>query len=198
MTPGSAPAPDPIALFTELFAKARKSEPADATAVALATADAHGAPSVRMVLLKAVDASGFVFFTNYESRKARDLAANPRAALCVLWPTLRTQVRVEGAVSRVNAAESDAYFATRPRESQLGAWASRQSAPLASPAALRQAFDEAAARFEGGAVPRPPLWGGFRITPARIEFWTEGEYRLHDRVVYTRAEAGWTTERLYP
>ena len=196
MTPEAAR--DPIALFTDLFARARNSEPADATAVALATADASGAPSVRMVLLKGSDASGFVFFTNYESRKARELTANPRAALSVLWPTLRTQVRVEGTVARVAAAESDAYFATRPRESQLGAWASRQSAPVASPAALRHAFDEVAARFEGAAVTRPPFWGGFRITPLRIEFWTEGEYRLHDRVLYTRSGGGWTTERLFP
>lgn len=196
MTPEEAP--DPLARFSDLFSRARKSEPADATAVALATADGSGAPSVRMVLLKGADASGFVFFTNYESRKARELAANPRAALCVLWPTLRTQVRVEGTVARTTAAESDTYFATRPRESQLGAWASRQSAPVASPAALRKAFGEAAARFEGAAVTRPPFWGGFRITPLRIEFWTEGEHRLHDRVLYTRAGAGWTAGRLYP
>lgn len=191
-------ASDPLALFRDLFARARASEPADATAFALATADASGAPSVRMVLLKGVDDAGFVFFTNYESRKAGELTANPRAALCFLWPTVRTQVRVEGAVTRVSGAESDAYFATRPRESQLGAWASRQSAPVASPAALRQAFDEAAARFEGGTVPRPPFWGGFRVAASRIEFWTEGEFRLHDRVVYTRAGRGWTAERLFP
>jgi pyridoxamine 5'-phosphate oxidase len=191
-------ASDPIALFQDLFARARASEPADATAAALATADASGAPGVRMVLLKGVDAAGFVFFTNYESRKARALAANPRAALCFLWPTLRTQVRVEGAVARVTAEESEAYFATRPRESQIGAWASRQSAVVESPSALRKAFEATAARFEGRPVPRPPFWGGFRIAPARIEFWTEGEYRLHDRVEYTRAGEGWTVERLFP
>jgi len=188
---------DPILEFQDLFARASTREP-DATAVALATADATGAASVRMVLLKAVDASGFVFFTNYESRKARELDVNPRAALCFYWPAIGVQVRVEGGVERVAAAESEAYFATRPRESQLGAWASRQSRPLASAEALREELARTSARFEGQPVPRPPVWGGFRVRPQRIEFWHAGEHRLHDRVLYTRAGEGWTVERLFP
>jgi len=190
-------APDPIAEFQELFARAGAREP-DATAMALATADGTGAPSVRMVLLKAVDAAGFVFFTNYESRKAAELAANPRAALCFHWPTIGVQVRVEGGVERVTAAESEAYFATRPRESQLGAWASRQSRPLASAGALREEFARTSARFADQPVPRPAVWGGFRVRPQRIEFWHAGEHRLHDRVLYTRVGEGWTVERLFP
>ena len=189
---------DPIAQFQDLFARARLSEPGDATAVALATADASGVPSVRMVLLKGVDGSGFVFFTNHGSRKARELAESPRAALCFYWPTVGTQVRVEGPVTRVSDEESDAYFATRPRESQLGAWASRQSAPLRSPVELREAFDEAGRRFAGGPVPRPETWGGYRVAPLRIELWTAGEHRLHDRVLYTRDGERWVTERLFP
>jgi pyridoxamine 5'-phosphate oxidase len=196
MTDGM-PARDPIAEFQDLFARAGAREP-DATAMALATADATGAPSVRMVLLKAVDGSGFVFFTNYESRKAAELVANSRAALCFYWPTIGVQVRVEGAVERVTAAESEAYFESRPRESQLGAWASRQSRPLASAEALREAFARTGARFAGKPVPRPPEWGGFRVRPQRIEFWHAGEHRLHDRVLYTRAGEGWTVERLFP
>jgi len=188
---------DPIAEFQQLFARAGTSEP-DATACALATADGTGAPSVRMVLLKAVDAAGFVFFTNYESRKAEELAGNPRAALCFYWPTIGAQVRVEGGVERVTAAESEAYFATRPRESQLGAWASRQSRPLESPEALRAEFERTSARFAGQAVPRPPSWGGFRVRPQRIELWRAGEHRLHDRVLYTREGEGWKAQRLFP
>jgi pyridoxamine 5'-phosphate oxidase len=196
-TPTRRDETDPIAAFQQLFARASTREP-DATAVALATADATGAPSVRMVLLKAVDAAGFVFFTNYESRKAGELDVNPRAALCFYWPVIGVQVRVEGGVERVSAAESEAYFATRPRESQLGAWASRQSRPLASADALREEFARTSARFEGQPVPRPPVWGGFRVRPQRIEFWHAGEHRLHDRVLYTRAGEGWTVERLFP
>lgn len=190
-------ADDPIARFQELFTRARKAEP-DATVVALATADATGAPSVRMVLLKSADASGFVFFTNYGSGKARELAANPRAALCFYWPSIGTQVRVDGAVERVTAEESDAYFATRPRESQLGAWASAQSTPLSSPAALRASFDRVSKEFEGETVKRPDHWGGYRVRAACIEFWTAGDFRLHDRVVYTKRGEGWTVERLHP
>ena len=193
----TTPPLDPVVRFQELFARAHGSEP-DATAVALATADASGAPSVRMVLLKAVDGAGFVFFTNYESRKAAELAVNPRAALCFNWPTLGVQVRVEGGVERVADPESEAYFATRGRESQLGAWASRQSRPLASPEALRAEFERAKVRFDGQTVPRPPVWGGFRVRPQRIEFWQSGEHRLHDRVLYTRQGEGWKIERLFP
>jgi pyridoxamine 5'-phosphate oxidase len=195
--PESVVADDPIARFQELFERARPKEP-DATAMALATADATGAPSVRMVLLKSADASGFVFFTNYGSRKAGELAKNPRASLCFYWPSIGTQVRIEGAVERVSVEESDAYFATRPRESQIGAWASAQSTPLESPAALRASFDRVSKRFEGQVVKRPDHWGGYRVRPARIEFWTAGGFRLHDRVVYRRQGESWTTDRLYP
>ena len=189
---------DPIERFRELFARAKEGEPEGGTAVVLATADASGAPSARMVLLKGVDADGFVFFTNYESRKARELEKNPRAALCFFWPTLGVQVRVEGPVARVSAQESDAYFATRPRESQLGAWASRQSAPLASRAELLLRVAAVVARFAGRSVARPENWGGYRIAPERIEFWTSQAHRLHDRVLYTRAPEGWTSVRLFP
>jgi pyridoxamine 5'-phosphate oxidase len=190
-------ADDPIAQFQALFARARATEK-DATAVALATADAAGRPSVRMVLLKGVDADGFVFYTNYGSRKAAELDVNPRAALGFHWPTIGVQVRVEGGVERVSAEESDAYFRTRPRESQLGAWASAQSMPLGSPAELRERFDRVSAEYAGREVPRPPFWGGYRLRPGRIEIWTEGEFRLHDRVAFTRDGAGWTVQRLYP
>ncbi len=190
--------PDPISRFQELFARARLGEPQDGTAVALATADPSGAPSVRMVLLKGVDQGGFVFFTNYESRKARELAANPRAALCFYWPTLGMQIRVEGAVTRVSAEDSDAYFATRPRDSQLGARISRQSAPLGSAEELVELFSREAARLQGRAVPRPESWGGYRLRPERIEFWTSRDHRLHDRELYTRFDGSWTVQRLFP
>jgi pyridoxamine 5'-phosphate oxidase len=194
----ASPPADPIRTFQELWTRARRSEPGDPTAVGLATADGSGAPSLRMVLLKEADDAGFVFFTNYRSRKARDLAANPRAALCFYWHTLDTQVRVEGEAAPVNAAESDAYFATRPRESQLAAWASEQSAPLVSREELIARYEAAAARFAAGPVPRPDWWGGYRIVPARIEFWTSREHRLHDRLQYTREGDGWRVERLFP
>ncbi len=189
---------DPLALFGDVFAKARASETADATALALATVSPAGHPSVRMVLLKGADQDGFVFFTNYESRKARDLQHNSAAALCFYWPSQGMQVRVEGRVSRVSAAESDAYFATRPRESQIGAWASPQSAPLASREELVRRFEEKVAAFGDGAVSRPPHWGGFRLRPDVIEFWYAGDHRLHDRIVYTRTSDGWSTQRLAP
>jgi pyridoxamine 5'-phosphate oxidase len=191
---------DPIAQFRDLLARAEKQGEWEAgTAVALATADASGAPSVRMVLLKDVDAGGgFAFYTNYQSRKARELDANPRAALCFFWPSLGVQVRVEGSVARVEAAESDAYFATRGRESQLGAWASHQSAPLGSRAELLLRVAGVVARFAGRSVPRPETWGGYRLTAQRIELWTSQPHRLHDRVLYTREGDGWTSVRLFP
>ncbi|APR83129.1 Pyridoxamine 5'-phosphate oxidase [Minicystis rosea] len=188
---------DPIALFLEAFAKAKATEPHDATAMTLATADARGRPSARMVLLKSADARGFTFFTNFGSRKAQELAENPYAALCIHWPASQQQVRVEGRVERATDAEADAYFATRPRESQIGAWASKQSAPLASREALEAEARAVNDRFPG-PVPRPPFWGGYRLVPDRIELWHAGPGRLHDRFVYTRAGDGWTMERLNP
>src|SRR5262245_14612396 len=189
---------DPIPAFTDLLEQARASESADATACALATVDASGAPSVRIVLLKGVNDSGFTFFTNLGSRKAAELTANPRAALCFYWPSLNTQVRVEGTAVPVTREESQAYFATRPRESQLGAWASQQSAPLGSREELMRHFHEMEARFEGAPVTLPPHWGGFCLTPHRIELWRAGDFRLHDRQVFTRTEQGWASQRLYP
>ena len=189
---------DPIARFQALFEKAKAVEPYDATAMTLATADARGRPSARVVLLKGVDAGGFVFFTNRESKKGKDLAANPFAALAIHWPACQRQVRVEGRVELASDAESDAYFATRPRESQLGAWASQQSAPLASREALEARVAELAARYPG-AVPRPPHWGGYRLVPDRIELWFAGPARLHDRFEYRRSDGGeWVMTRLNP
>jgi pyridoxamine 5'-phosphate oxidase len=189
--------PDPLILFRETFARAAAREPADPTAVALATVTDTGAPAVRIVLFKDADARGFTFFTNYESRKARELAREPRAALCFHWPSIGEQVRAEGVTERLTDAESDAYFATRPRESQLGAWASRQSQPLGSREELLAAAAEAARRFPG-VVPRPPHWGGYRLVPARLEFWRAREARLHERRLYQRTDAGWTVQLLYP
>lgn len=189
---------DPLTLLQEALARAAAASTADPTAAALATADATGRPSVRMVLVKRVDARGLSFFTNRESRKARELAENPRAALCFHWPALEEQARIEGAVSPLSDAESDAYFATRPRASQLGAWASRQSAPLASRAELEDAAARAAARFEGGPVPRPATWGGYLLVAERIELWRSGEGRLHHRTLFARADDGWTETLLYP
>lgn len=191
------PTPDPIALFNERFAEARRVEPHDATAVTLATADARGRPSARMVLLKGADGRGFTFFTNRTSRKGRELAENPFAALCFHWPALQEQARVEGSISLVDDAESDAYFASRPRESQIGAWASEQSAPLGSREELIARVRELEARFPD-AVPRPPHWGGYRLDPERIELWRAGAGRLHDRLLYTREGGAWTVTRLNP
>lgn len=192
--------PDPIAQFGRWYDAWRATGPEEPDAVALATADASGAPSARMVLLKGFDARGFVFYTNEDSRKGRELAANPRAALLFFWPELRRQVRVEGSVVRLAAAESDAYFATRPRASQLAAWASPQSAPLADRGELVRRLAEADARFDGlGAVPRPPHWGGHRVQPERIELWQARAARLHDRFAYERGGDGpWTIARLAP
>jgi pyridoxamine 5'-phosphate oxidase len=189
---------DPISEFVTLFADARAREPFDATACTLATSTPDGRPSARIVLLKSADARGFTFFTNYESRKGRELTQNAQAALCFHWPTLGVQVRVEGPVSRVTPEESDEYFASRPRESQLGAWTSEQSRPIATREALVARFLECEARFANQAVPRPPHWGGFRLDPVRIELWWNRDHRLHDRVVYTRSGQGWTSERLQP
>lgn len=192
-----APESDPIALYLRLAERARV-EGIDTAPAALATADAAGRPSVRIVLLRRVDPRGFVFFTNYDSRKGRELAENPRASICQHWPTLEEQIRVEGPVERVDAAESDAYFAGRPRESQLGAWASMQSAELEGRPALEARLEEVEQRFANQAVPRPPHWGGIRIVPERIEFWYGRSGRLHDRLLYTRAGDTWQTSWLFP
>lgn len=190
---------DPFALFAAWLAEAATSEPNDPNAMALATADAAGRPSVREVLLKDHGAeSGFVFYTNRQSRKGADLAANPQAALLFHWKGLRRQVRIEGAVSEVSDAESDAYFAVRPRDSQLGAWASLQSQPLDARDSFERRFAEAEARYAGGDVPRPPHWGGYRVVPDTIEFWQDRAYRLHERRLFTRAADGWGEGLLFP
>lgn len=191
-------APDPIAAFQEAFDRAKKREPVEATAVILATADASGQPSARVVLLKQVDERGFSFFTNYASRKAHQLEENPKAALCVYWESIEQQIRVEGRVERMSAEESDTYFANRPRMSQIGAWASRQSEPLDSRARLLGRAAKYEAKYLGRSVPRPPFWGGYRLVPERMEFWWNQLHRLHDRVVYTREGDGWRRARLYP
>ena len=188
---------DPIALYLRLAERARV-EGIDTAPAALATADASGHPSVRIVLVRQVDARGFAFFTNYESRKARELTENPRAALCQHWPTLEEQVRVEGAIERLDATASDAYFAGRPRESQLGAWASQQSRELQTRALLEARLREVEDRFANQPVPRPPFWGGFRIVPERIEFWYGRAGRLHERTLYTKTADAWKTSWLFP
>jgi len=192
-------ASDPFALFAEWFAEAAASEPNDPNAMALATVDDAGLPDLRMILLKGFDQAGFVFYTNLESRKGRQLVAHPRAALLFHWKSLRRQVRVRGPVEAVTPEEADAYFATRPRMSRIGAWASRQSEPLESRFALEKAVARYTARFAAGAIPRPPHWSGFRVVPAEIEFWRDGAFRLHDRVRFSREEGGgWSKASLFP
>lgn len=198
----AAASADPIVRFAELLEAAEgvdRAQLPDPTAMSLATVGADGQPSVRIVLLKGVDGDGFVFYTNLGSRKARDLVANPSAALCFHWTPLELQVRVEGAVSQVSDADADAYFATRPRVSQLGAWASKQSERLSRPGELEERVRDAEERYAGRDVPRPPHWSGFRLTPRCIEFWRNRPFRLHERELFTREANGeWRLERLYP
>ena len=189
---------DPFALFDEWFAEARDAEPNDPNAMALATADAHGRPSSRMVLLKGHGPDGFVFYTNREGRKAADLLANPQAALLFHWKSLRRQVRIEGPVTLASDAESDAYFASRGRDSQLGAWASDQSRPLDARETFEARVEAVKARFDGGDVPRPPHWGGYRVNPVAIEFWQDRAPRLHERRLFTRGAGGWCEGLLFP
>lgn len=193
-------AENPFGLFAEWLAEAEKTEPNDPNAMALATADPDGLPDVRMVLMKGYDADGFVFYSHLASQKGRELAGNPKAALLFHWKSLRRQVRIRGPVTRVSDAEADAYFATRPKQAQIGAWASRQSQPLESRFAFEQAIAKVAAKHIVGAVPRPPGWSGWRITPLRIEFWHDRPFRLHDRIEFRRdtPDMAWTRTRMYP
>jgi pyridoxamine 5'-phosphate oxidase len=190
-------ATDPFTLFSAWFAAADKAEKA-AEAMSLATVTPEGEPDVRIVLLKEFGRDGFVFYTNTLSRKGKELAANPHAALCLFWKSLGRQVRIRGKVGPVTDAEADAYFASRPRDSRIGAWASQQSQPLESRAVLMARVAEVEARHPGDTVPRPPHWSGYRLVPERIEFWQEGAFRLHDRVEFTGAPGGWTRTRLNP
>ena len=194
---------DPVALFLDWLEDARNSEPNDPAATALATADADGLPDVRMVLLKAVDERGFVFYTNFESAKGRQIEASGKAAMCFHWKSRRRQVRLRGRTEEVGRDEADAYFASRPRASRIGAWASDQSRPLESRAILEDRVRELEKEYPEGDVPRPPHWSGFRIVPSEIEFWQDGAFRLHDRIRFARAEGargegGWRKQRLYP
>jgi pyridoxamine 5'-phosphate oxidase len=190
---------DPFARFHEWFAEAEAQEPADANAMTVATATADGRPSARTILLKGVDERGFVFYTNLESRKAHELAANPHVALLFHWKSLARQIRIEGRLEPVTGAEADAYFASRPRISRLGAWASDQSRPLDQRLTLERRLAEQEAKYPGEDVPRPPHWSGFRVLPASFEFWQNMPFRLHDRTVYTRRpDGGWDIGKLYP
>ena len=191
-------ADDPLALFDAWFAEAKAAEPNDAEAMALATASPAGSPSVRMVLMKGHGEQGFDFYTNEESAKGRQLAYNPQAALLFHWKSLRRQVRIEGTVERIGPGEADVYFATRSRDSQLGAWASDQSRALESRALFERRYEDVQQRFEGEQVPRPPHWGGYRLKPERIEFWLDRPHRLHERRLFTRSASGWDEGLLHP
>jgi pyridoxamine 5'-phosphate oxidase len=191
-------ATDPIVRFVETFERAAGQAPFDHTAASLATATPAGEPSVRVVLVRQFDERGFVFFTNYESRKGEEIAANPVGSLCFYWPWIDEMVRIAGPLTKVSQEESDAYFATRPRGSQIGAWASNQSRPLSARSELERRYFDIERQYEGQAVPRPPHWGGYRLKPVRMEFWRAGEYRLHDRWLYTATPDGWDIEILFP
>lgn len=189
---------DPFRLFAEWFEAARSAEPNDPDAMTLATVDANGMPNARMVLLKGVEDGGFVFFTNFESNKGRELLAHPKAALGFHWKSLRRQIRLRGSVEQVSSEDADAYFATRPRGSRIGAWASKQSRPLESRFALEMAVASYAAKFAVGEVPRPDYWSGFCLKPVEIEFWKDGKFRLHDRIQFSLVNGNWERARLYP
>ena len=193
-------ADDPLRLFSAWLKEASASEPRDPTAMTLATVDADGAPNARMVLLKGLDERGFVFYTNKDSQKGRELDARPAAALMFHWKSLNRQIRIRGPVERVTPQEADAYFATRPKGAQIGAWASQQSRPLESRLAFEKAVALYATKYAVGAVPRPPHWSGYRIVPMKIEFWHDRPFRLHDRIEFRRAAIGapWTKVRMYP
>jgi pyridoxamine 5'-phosphate oxidase len=191
-------ADEPLRLFASWLEDAARSEPNDPNGVALATVDQDGMPDVRMVLLKGFDEAGFVFYTNFESAKGKEILASMKAAMCFHWKSLRRQVRIRGPVEIVSDAEADAYFATRARGSRIGAWASKQSRPLESRFALEKAVAEYTARYAIGEIPRPPYWSGFRLKPQTIEFWHDRPFRLHDRVVFSRRDDGWEKKRLYP
>jgi len=191
-------ATEPFALFDAWLQEARASEPSDPEAMALATAAPDGRPSVRAVLLKGHGPEGFTFYTNYGSRKAEEIAANPNVALLFHWKSLRRQVRIEGVAHEVDPSEADAYFATRSRESQIGAWASDQSRPLPDRALFEARYEESKRKFEGMAVPRPPYWSGYRVVPERIEFWSDRPHRLHERRLFTLTGNGWMEGLLYP
>jgi pyridoxamine 5'-phosphate oxidase len=189
---------EPWQLFESWMDEAQRSEPNDPNAMALATVDPDGLPNVRMVLLKGIDAGGFVFYTNTQSNKGRELLGTPKAALVLHWKSLRRQVRARGTVTLVTDAEADAYFQSRPRDSRIGAWASQQSRPLESRFALEKAVAANTAKYAIGEVPRPRYWTGFRIAPVSMEFWQDRPFRLHDRVLFNRMADGWRKERLYP